>query len=260
MTVWEWQPGVATAALWLLTATALLVVWYQVPLHDWQRAIMLGLAPYLLVFVTLLEPAPAPRLGRGAGDRDRRHDGLPVPARLLGLGGWRRDPSPSRRGEPGVTARARAVVGRLRAAVLHARPLQPHPHPAAVALRAERAGAAGDRVAATADAARLGARATGPRRRRARPGGEPGARRPHRPSRRPLDPGGRRRGPAHAAARDGRLLPHGPGDPAASRRPPPPLSAAPGCARPLPSPASPTASSSAPRNASGSGCSSWASG
>jgi hypothetical protein len=54
-TLWNWQPGTATAALWLLTATALLVVWYQVPLHDWQRAIMLGLVPYLLVFVTVLD-------------------------------------------------------------------------------------------------------------------------------------------------------------------------------------------------------------
>jgi hypothetical protein len=53
MTVWDWQPRVATAALWLLTATALMVVWYQVPVHEWQRAIMLGLAPYLLVFVGL---------------------------------------------------------------------------------------------------------------------------------------------------------------------------------------------------------------
>jgi len=53
-TVWDWQPGVATAALWLLTATALMVAWYQVPVHEWQRAIMLGLAPYLLVFVGLL--------------------------------------------------------------------------------------------------------------------------------------------------------------------------------------------------------------
>jgi hypothetical protein len=53
-TVWEWQPPVSTAALWLLTATALMVVWYQVPVHGWQRAIMLGLAPYLLVFVSLL--------------------------------------------------------------------------------------------------------------------------------------------------------------------------------------------------------------
>lgn len=54
LTLWEWQPGIATAALWLLAATALLVVWYQVPVHEWQRAIMLGFAPYLLVFVTVL--------------------------------------------------------------------------------------------------------------------------------------------------------------------------------------------------------------
>jgi hypothetical protein len=52
--VWEWQPAVATAGLWLLTATALMVVWYQVPLTAWQRAIMVGLSVYLLVFVTLL--------------------------------------------------------------------------------------------------------------------------------------------------------------------------------------------------------------
>jgi len=54
-TLWQWQPGAVTAAIWLLTATALLVVFYQVPIGDWQRAIMLGLAPYLLVFVTLLD-------------------------------------------------------------------------------------------------------------------------------------------------------------------------------------------------------------
>jgi hypothetical protein len=53
--LWAWEPGTATAALWLLTATALLVVWYQVPVHEWQRAIMLGLAPYLLVFVLALD-------------------------------------------------------------------------------------------------------------------------------------------------------------------------------------------------------------
>jgi hypothetical protein len=55
LTLWEWQPGTAVAALWLLTGTALLVVWYQVPVHEWQRAIMLGFAPYLLVFVAALE-------------------------------------------------------------------------------------------------------------------------------------------------------------------------------------------------------------
>jgi hypothetical protein len=53
-TLWEWQPSLVTASVWLLTATALLVVYYQVPIREWQRAIMLGFAPYLLVFVTLL--------------------------------------------------------------------------------------------------------------------------------------------------------------------------------------------------------------
>ena len=54
LTLWEWQPSVATAAVWLLTAIALLVVLYQIPIGEWQRAIVLGFAPYLLVFVTLL--------------------------------------------------------------------------------------------------------------------------------------------------------------------------------------------------------------
>jgi hypothetical protein len=53
--LWEYQLGTATAALWLLTGTALLVVWYQVPVHAWQRSIMLGFAPYLLVFVLALD-------------------------------------------------------------------------------------------------------------------------------------------------------------------------------------------------------------
>ena len=87
MTLWEWQPGVATAALWLLTATALLVVWYQVPVHDWQRAIMLGLAPYLLVFVTLIGLLQRHGWGARARDRHPRRGGLPRARRLLGVGG-----------------------------------------------------------------------------------------------------------------------------------------------------------------------------
>jgi hypothetical protein len=53
-TLWEWQPSVATAAVWLFTSVALLVVLYQIPIGEWQRAIVLGFAPYQLVFVTLL--------------------------------------------------------------------------------------------------------------------------------------------------------------------------------------------------------------
>jgi hypothetical protein len=90
-TVWNWQPVVATAALWLLTATALLVVWYQVPVQDWQRAIMLGLAPYLLMFVTLLG-----MLRRHGWDL-REYIGLADQVAYLGLilfwvyAAWRRD-------------------------------------------------------------------------------------------------------------------------------------------------------------------------
>jgi hypothetical protein len=53
-TLYEWQPRVGTAGVWLFTATALLVVWYQVPVRSFQRALMLGFAVYLLFSVTLL--------------------------------------------------------------------------------------------------------------------------------------------------------------------------------------------------------------
>jgi hypothetical protein len=100
-TVWEFQPNIVAGTLWLLTATALLVVWYQIPVHDWQRAIMLGFAPYLLVFVVAL-------------DMLRRHGwsavasaGLLDQVAYLGLvafwvwAAWRRDPAPM-----ALTARA----------------------------------------------------------------------------------------------------------------------------------------------------------
>jgi hypothetical protein len=53
-TVWDWQPSILTAAVWLLTATALIVTWYRLPIGAWPRVIMLGLAPYLLTFATML--------------------------------------------------------------------------------------------------------------------------------------------------------------------------------------------------------------
>jgi len=92
--VWEWKPATATAALWLLTATALLVVWYQVPVHEWQRAIMLGLVPYLLVVVTTLD-----LLRRHGWDPLRVTVGLLDSAAYLALllfwnwAAWRPDPA-----------------------------------------------------------------------------------------------------------------------------------------------------------------------
>jgi len=52
--VWEWQPSVVTAQVWLFTSLALLIVVYQIPIGEWHRAIVVGFAPYLLVSVTLM--------------------------------------------------------------------------------------------------------------------------------------------------------------------------------------------------------------
>lgn len=53
-TLWEWQPSAVTASVWLFTATALLVVRYQVPIGHWPRSIILGFALYLLFSVSLI--------------------------------------------------------------------------------------------------------------------------------------------------------------------------------------------------------------
>jgi hypothetical protein len=105
LTLWEWQPGTATAAVWLLTATALLVVWYQVPLHPWPRAIMLGLAPYLLVFVAALD-----LLRRHGWESFSEGAGLLDSLAYLSLvvfwawAAWRRDPVPAAMPAPGGAA------------------------------------------------------------------------------------------------------------------------------------------------------------
>lgn len=52
---WEWLPRAQMAVVWLISLTGLLVYWYRLPVHGWHRAILLGLAPYLAVFTTLLE-------------------------------------------------------------------------------------------------------------------------------------------------------------------------------------------------------------
>jgi hypothetical protein len=42
-------PRVASAVVWLLTALAVLVLWYRLPLAPLPRAILMGYAPYLLL-------------------------------------------------------------------------------------------------------------------------------------------------------------------------------------------------------------------
>jgi hypothetical protein len=57
----EWirvyQPQVLTAVIWIMTAITLLIAWYRVPVHEMHRAILIGLASYLLIFTTLLNVA-----------------------------------------------------------------------------------------------------------------------------------------------------------------------------------------------------------
>jgi hypothetical protein len=43
-------PRMASAAIWMLTALAGLVLWYRLPLAPLPRAILMGYAPYLLLF------------------------------------------------------------------------------------------------------------------------------------------------------------------------------------------------------------------
>jgi hypothetical protein len=80
--LFEWEPRILTATIWLLNALAVVVIWYRVPIHAYHKAILLGFVPYLLVFTILL------RLLRHYG-----WDILPVvqaaePAAYMLLMGW----------------------------------------------------------------------------------------------------------------------------------------------------------------------------
>lgn len=45
---------IASGTVWLFTALAALVLWYRLPLSGLQKAILLGFAPYLLVFTVTM--------------------------------------------------------------------------------------------------------------------------------------------------------------------------------------------------------------
>jgi len=52
--VTRYNPQVQTGVIWLLSATAVLAVWFNIPLHFFHRAILLGFSSYLIIFATLL--------------------------------------------------------------------------------------------------------------------------------------------------------------------------------------------------------------
>jgi hypothetical protein len=48
------QPRVISASVWLFTALAALILWYRIPVDSFQKAILLGWVPYLLIFSAAL--------------------------------------------------------------------------------------------------------------------------------------------------------------------------------------------------------------
>jgi hypothetical protein len=66
-------PRMASAAIWMLSALAALVLWYRLPLAPLPRAILMGYAPYLLLFtilMSLLFENPSPRVRLWVGYLD----------------------------------------------------------------------------------------------------------------------------------------------------------------------------------------------
>jgi hypothetical protein len=51
----EWQPRMMTGCVALFALTAILTLWYNLPIRAWHRALVLGFSSYLLVFTLLLE-------------------------------------------------------------------------------------------------------------------------------------------------------------------------------------------------------------
>lgn len=52
---WRYQPSVTTAGIWCLTSVSLLIVWYQIPVAAFTRAIVMAYVPYQVVFVILTD-------------------------------------------------------------------------------------------------------------------------------------------------------------------------------------------------------------
>lgn len=50
----EWQPRMVLGVVSLFTVTALVVLWYNLPVRYWHRALLMGFSAYLLVFTVVL--------------------------------------------------------------------------------------------------------------------------------------------------------------------------------------------------------------
>jgi hypothetical protein len=78
----EWQPRMVLGVVSLFTLTALVVLWYNLPVQGWHRALLMGFSGYLLVFTVLLN------LLRTLGWQKREWLALADGAAYLGLTLW----------------------------------------------------------------------------------------------------------------------------------------------------------------------------
>ncbi|HVR70927.1 MAG TPA: hypothetical protein VMT87_08785 [Vicinamibacteria bacterium] len=102
--VGEIMPRVLNGTIWLFAALAVLILWYRLPVHWFQKAILLSYVPYLLVFTVAMN-----MLGDLGWQRAAWADTLSVVAYLLLLlywtyTAWRRDPVTRGPAGPRVTA------------------------------------------------------------------------------------------------------------------------------------------------------------
>ena len=52
--VGELMPRILNGTVWLFAALAVLILWYRLPVHPFQKAVLLSYVPYLLVFTVAL--------------------------------------------------------------------------------------------------------------------------------------------------------------------------------------------------------------
>jgi len=57
--VFAWEPRLLAGTIWLFAMTALITVWYQLPIHLWHRAILMGFTAYLSVVHVLFGLLPS---------------------------------------------------------------------------------------------------------------------------------------------------------------------------------------------------------
>ncbi|PYQ50328.1 MAG: hypothetical protein DMF78_16005 [Acidobacteria bacterium] len=53
-TLWQWQPQILTATIWIFGVTALCVVFYRLPVSDWHRVLVLAFTAKLFLTTVLL--------------------------------------------------------------------------------------------------------------------------------------------------------------------------------------------------------------